>query len=195
MVTIVVVVRIVSIGISSTINKRISNLGSLNLSRLIRFLLNLLHNRVGIWVAKSISQRTVETIVGNGIVKSIVGNGIVKSIVGNSIVESIVGERIVMESTVGNPWVSLRVGLSSRFSFPLAIMMISKRTVVIVVGSIWITSTIGVVGVACVVVAVCQPRISFWVSIRSRGSSSKTNNEESLHVDVFSFRCFLNLPC
>merc|ERR1711892_286853 len=179
MVTIVVVVRIVSIGISSTINKRISNLGSLNLSRLIRFLLNLLHNRVGIWVAKSISQRTVETIVGNGIVKSIVGNSIV-------------------ESTVGNPWVSLRVGLSSRFSFPLAIMMISKRTVVIVVGSVWVTSTIGVVGVACVVVAVCQPRISFWVSIRSRGSSSKsskTNNEESLHVDVFSFRCFLNLPC
>merc|ERR1712123_323954 len=178
MVTIVEVVRIVSIGISSTINKRISNLGSLNLSRLIRFLLNLLHNRVGIWVAKSISQRTVETIVGNGIVKSIVGNGIVKSI-------------------VGNPWVSLRVGLSSRFSFPLAIMMISKRTVVIVVGSVWVTSTIGVVGVACVVVAVCQPRISFWVSIRSRGSSSnssKTNNEESLHVDVFSFRCFLNLP-
>merc|ERR1711892_1334143 len=184
MVTIVEVVRIVSIGISSTINKRISNLGSLNLSRLIRFLLNLLHNRVGIWVAKSISQRTVETIVGNGIVKSIVGNGIVKSIVGNSIVES----------TVGNPWVSLRVGLSSRFSLPLAIMMISKRTVVIVVGSVWVTSTIGVVGVACVVVAVCQPRISFWVSIRSRGSSSKTNNEESLHVDVFSFRCFLNLP-
>merc|ERR1712123_233102 len=136
MVTIVVVVRIVSIGISSTINKRISNLGSPNLSRLIRFLLNLLHNRVGIWVAKSISQRTVETIVGNGIVKSIVGN---------SIVESIVGKRIVMESTVGNPWVSLRVGLSSRFSLPLAIMMISKRTVVIVVGSIWITSTIGVV--------------------------------------------------
>merc|ERR1711892_1379778 len=154
MVTIVEVVRIVSIGISSTINKRISNLGSLNLSRLIRFLLNLLHNRVGIWVAKSISQR------------------IVKSIVGNSIVESIVGKRIVMESTVGNPWVSLRVGLSSRFSFPLAIMMISKRTVVIVVGSVWVTSTIGVVGVACVVVAVCQPRISFWVSIRSRGSSS-----------------------
>merc|ERR1711892_1261046 len=176
MVTIVVVVRIVSIGISSTINKRISNLGSLNLSRLIRFLLNLLHNRVGIWVAKSISQRTVESIVGNGIV------------------ESIVGKRIVMESTVGNPWVSLRVGLSSRFSLPLAIMMISKRTVVIVVGSIWITSTIGVVGVACVVVAVCQPRISFWVSIRSRGNSSKTNNEESLHVDVFSFRRFLNLP-
>merc|ERR1711892_1497951 len=118
-VNIVVVVGIVGIGVPSTISQGNS---SLNLS-LICLLFILLHNRVGIRVAKSITQGTV------------------KSIVRSSIVESIVGKGIVVESTVGKPWVSLRVGISSRFSLPLANRVVNIVVVVGIVG-IGIASTI-----------------------------------------------------